>query len=117
MSGLVLRPSDNKLLIGTHGNGMFETTVSGTLSVIDNPSSAAKFTLFPNPVLTEINIKFSNSHVNQKMKYEILDISGKRVLRGLTENNKVNVASLEHGIYIFSILINDENKFSKFIKK
>ncbi len=51
------------------------------------------------------------------MKYEILDISGKRVLRGLTENNKVNVASLEHGIYIFSILINDENKFSKFIKK
>ena len=102
VSGLVLRPSDNKLLIGTHGNGMFETTVSGTLSVIDNPSNAAKFTLFPNPVLTEINIKFSNSHVNQKMKYEILDISGKRVLTGITENNKVNVASLEHGIYILT---------------
>ena len=117
VSGLVLRPSDNKLLIGTHGNGMFETTVSGTLSVIDNPSSAAKFTLFPNPVVTELNIKFSNSHVNQKMMYEILDISGKRVLTGITENNKVNVESLDHGIYIFSMRLNDENKFSKFIKE
>ena len=33
------------------------------------------------------------------------------------ENNKVDVASLNPGIYIFSIRINDENKFSKFIKK
>ena len=68
-------------------------------------------------VLTELNIKFSNSHVNQKMKYEILDISGKRVLTGITENNKVNVESLDHGIYIFNMRLNDENKFSKFIKE
>lgn len=117
VSGLVLRPSDNKLLIGTHGNGMFETTVSGTLSIIDNNSSAAELTLFPNPTVSELNIKFSNSHVNEKMAYEILDITGKRALTGFIENNKVDVTSLNSGIYIFSIRINDENKFSKFIKK
>ncbi len=117
VSGLVLRPSDNKLLIGTHGNGMFETTVSGALSMIDNNSSAAGLTLFPNPTVSELNIKFSNSRVNEKMAYEILDITGKRALTGFTENNKVDVASLNPGIYIFSIRINDENKFSKFIKE
>lgn len=117
VSGLVLRPSDNKLLIGTHGNGMFETTVSGTLSIIDNNSSAAELTLFPNPTVSELNIKFSNSRVNEKMAYEILDITGKRALTGFIENNKVDVTSLNSGIYIFSIRINDENKFSKFIKK
>ena len=117
VSGLVLRPSDNKLLIGTHGNGMFETTVSGTLSIIDNNSNAAELTLFPNPTVSELNIKFSNSRVNEKMAYEILDITGKRALTGFTENNKVDVAPLNPGIYIFSIRINDENKFSKFIKE
>lgn len=117
VSGLVLRPSDNKLLIGTHGNGMFETTVSGTLSLIENNSSAAELILYPNPAVSELNIKFSSSHVNEKMAYEILDITGKRALTGFIENNKVDVASLNPGIYIFSIHINDENKFSKFIKE
>lgn len=117
VSGLVLRPSDNKLLIGTHGNGMFETTVSGTLSIIDNISSASELTLFPNPTVSELNIKFSSSYGNEKMAYEILDITGKRALTGFIENNKVDVTSLNSGIYIFSILINDENKFSKFIKE
>ncbi len=117
VSGLVLRPSDNKLLIGTHGNGMFETTVSGTLSIIDNISSASELTLFPNPTVSELNIKFSSSYGNEKMAYEILDITGKRALTGFIENNKVDVTSLNSGIYIFSIRINDENKFSKFIKE
>ncbi len=117
VSGLALRPSDNRLIIGTHGNGMFETTVSGTLSIIDNKSSVAELTLFPNPTASELNIKLSNSHINKKMTYEILDITGKRVLTGFTENNKVDVASLNPGIYIFSLRVNDENKFSKFIKK
>ena len=94
VSGLVLRPSDNKLLIGTHGNGMFETTVSGTLSIIDNISSASELTLFPNPTVSELNIKFRSSYGNEKMAYEILDITGKRALTGFIENNKVDVASL-----------------------
>jgi len=117
VSGLVLRPSDNKLLIGTHGNGMFETTVSGTLSLIDNNSSAAALTLFPNPTVSELNIKFSNSQVNEKMAYEIMTITGKLVLSGVTKNSKVDVASLSPGVYIFSLGINDETQFSKFIKK
>ena len=33
ISSLDYRPADNKLIIGTHGNGMFETTVENTLSV------------------------------------------------------------------------------------
>ena len=96
---------------------MFETTVSGTLSLIENNSSAAELILYPNPAVSELNIKFSSSHVNEKMAYEILDITGKRALTGFIENNKVDVASLNPGIYIFSIHINDENKFSKFIKE
>jgi hypothetical protein len=117
VSALALRPSDNKLLIGTHGNGMFETTVSGTLSIIDNTSSAAELTLFPTPTASELHIKFRDSYLNEKMAYEIITITGKRVLSGFTKNSKVDVASLNPGIYIFSLRINDETKFSKFIKK
>lgn len=117
VSALALRPSDNKLLIGTHGNGMFETTVSGTLSIIDNTSSAAALTLFPNPTVSELHIKFHDSYLNEKMAYEIMTITGKRVLSGFTKNSKVDVASLSPGVYIFSLGINDETKFLKFVKK
>ena len=78
VSALVLRPSDNKLLIGTHGNGMFETTVSGTLSIIDNTSSTAALTLFPNPTVSELHIKFRDSYLSEKRTYEIMTITGKR---------------------------------------
>lgn len=117
VSALALRPSDNKLLIGTHGNGMFETTVSGTLSIIDNTSSAAALTLFPNPTVSELHIKFRDSYLSEKRTYEIMTITGKRVLSGVTKNSKVDVASLSPGVYILSLGINDETQFSKFIKK
>ena len=117
VSALVLRPSDNKLLIGTHGNGMFETTVSGTLSIIDTTSSTAALTLFPNPTVSELHIKFRYSYLSEKLAYEIMTMTGKRVLAGVTKNNKVDVSSLSPGIYIFSLGINDETQFSKFIKK
>ena len=113
----MLRPSDNKLLIGTHGNGMFETTVSGTLSIIDTTSSTAALTLFPNPTVSELHIKFRYSYLSEKLAYEIMTMTGKRVLAGVTKNNKVDVSSLSPGIYIFSLGINDETQFSKFIKK
>jgi hypothetical protein len=49
ISSLVYRPSDNKLLIGTHGNGMFETTVEGTLSTNDFNKDKIEVYFYPNP--------------------------------------------------------------------
>lgn len=116
VSSLVLRPSDNKLLIGTHGNGMYETTVEGTLSVNNETSGVLGLNLYPNPTESELNIKLNNIDFYEEIKYQITDITGKSLMKGIVENRKVNVQSLQTGVYIISLNVDGKKQSSKFIK-
>ena len=79
ISGLVYRPSDNKLLIGTHGNGMLETTVEGTLSTKKYTKSETKISFYPNPAQKELTIQSNEFDLSKKVVYRISDITGKTV--------------------------------------
>ena len=102
VSALAYKPSNNKLLVGTHGNGMYEGTISNTLSVeeFDTISDTA-IIAWPVPAENELNITIGNAFENDQFNYELFNISGQRVLNGtLDESNTINVLNLAQGNYI-----------------
>jgi hypothetical protein len=116
ISSLVYRPADNKMLIGTHGNGMWETTVENTLSVESFDELVNKISVYPNPAQSEINFK-TTINLNENANYSVIDISGKVVISGTLANKKVDVSNLTSGLYFVNLDINGTSQTLKFIKK
>ena len=115
VSSLVYRPSDNVLLIGTHGNGMYETTVQGTLATNDFSKSTDVF-LYPNPTQEELNVRSITLDFSSTVTYEIYNLVGKRILNGTLNNQKVDVRTLSAGVYFMNLNIGNTNQTLKFIK-
>ena len=116
VSGLVYRPSDNKLLVGTHGNGMFETTVEGTLSNDNVVTGELGLRLYPNPTVSELNLRLSDIDLGAEVSYRISDLTGKLVMEGVAVNRKVIVDNLVSGVYIINLKVDGKMQSSKFIK-
>jgi len=115
VSGLVYRPADNKLLIGTHGNGMYETTVEGTLST-NSFSRVNRVNLYPNPAKFELNLQGNSVDSGNEISYRISDITGKTIQKGTVSNRKINVETLKRGVYLIDLNIDGKRETSKFIK-
>jgi len=102
VSSMDYRPSDNKLLIGTHGNGMYMGTVSSTLSVDSFEGKG--------------NLSFGDDSFSN-VGYSIFDLTGKKINTGLLrDENKINVESLNAGIYIVELKSGNKISTGKFIK-
>ena len=115
ISSLAYRPSDNKLLIGTHGNGMFDTTVKKTLST-NNFSKTTEVFLYPNPTKEVLSFRSTTLDLSTPLSYEIYNLSGKRMLNGVLNNQKVDVQKLSSGVYFVNLSLGDANQTLKFIK-
>jgi hypothetical protein len=117
VSDLKYRPSDNKLLIGTHGNGMYEATISSTLGVDDFNSISNLMKLYPNPVENDLNVKLPQSD-GARISYTISNLSGQTISKGILDKENVDVSQLTTGMYILQLKTNDGRKGAKsFIKK
>jgi hypothetical protein len=116
ISGLVYRPSDNKLLVGTHGNGMYETTVIGTLSTDDFASNKVDMVLYPNPTIFELKFASNQLELNDKTKFTIADVRGSIVKKGTLKEKAINVSALSKGMYIVQINVNNKTISKKFVK-
>jgi alpha-tubulin suppressor-like RCC1 family protein len=73
------------------------------------------FRFYPNPVKTDLNI---DNLLNLEIKeIQIIDILGKIVFKQKSNFNKVNFQNLDNGIYVLSILSNENKTFKyKIIK-
>lgn len=118
VSSLVYRPADNKLLIGTHGNGMFEATIQdSTLSVDDTNDLSSQLILYPNPTVNDLSVKFP-SNASNEANYSIKNILGQNVQQGILYNNTpIDVKSLQAGNYFIEITIDGKSGVKQFVKK
>ncbi len=64
-------------------------------------NSQSSWSLFPNPASTELTIK--TDYNLQGKKYHILDIAGRTVIANTIDGNKIDVNSLDKGMYILQI--------------
>ncbi|WP_347922889.1 T9SS type A sorting domain-containing protein [Pontimicrobium sp. SW4] len=115
VSSLAYRPDDNKLLIGTHGNGMFEATINHVLGIEDNEISKS-IKIYPNPVADRLNLNMP-SEISDNASYMIHNALGQNVMRGVLENNQIDVDNLNIGIYFLEINSNGKKGVKRFIKK
>ena len=69
--------------------------------------------LYPNPVVSVLNIKTDNNFINQP--YSIVDGLGRIVLNGKFNEveSTINVEQLSKGIYYLKVSGNSANKFIK----
>lgn len=116
VSGLVYRPSDNILLVGTHGNGMYETNLNTALSVETNAIDGVKMAMFPNPAQFEIRFATNDFQMDNSTKFVIYDINGRQVKKGNLSNKSIDVSTLNKGIYIVQIKHNNISTSRKFVK-
>jgi hypothetical protein len=117
VSDLKYRPSDNKLLIGTHGNGMYEATISSTLGVDDFENISGLMKLYPNPVQNDLNVRLPQTN-GAEISYLIYNLSGQIISMGKLGTESVNVSQLTSGMYILQLKTSDGRKGAKsFIKK
>ncbi len=75
------RPADGKLVVATHGNGVFETYIDNTL-IISKPEKDINDLVvsksYPNPFDKHINIEFSIPD-QAPLSVKILSVSGKHI--------------------------------------
>ena len=115
VSSLAYRPSDNRLLIGTHGNGMFDTAVQGTLAK-NNFSRTTEVFLYPNPTQDLLNFRSTTLDFSATVTYEIYNLTEKIILKGTLINQKADIRKLNSGIYFVNLSAGDTNQTFKFIK-
>lgn len=87
-------------------------TRQGTVGLSDLAKS--KITLFPNPANDIVSVK----DLKEATSYEVIDVFGKVVLKGILEiGGAVNVSELSKGAYIFKLKAQKGVETVKFIKK
>lgn len=105
------RLSDGFTAIGTHGNGVFSTTINDVFTSVPDQSiyeNTLEVNLYPNPAQNNINLKIKAAQ-NEMLKTTIISVNGKvlsthkKMLN--TGNNKItmNVQNLPAGNYFLSL--------------
>lgn len=107
-----------------HNNSMLESADEAQIENIDSLKLAAsELKLYPNPARSVINI-ISHSTKPGKASVTIYDISGRSVQtqifdnNGTTFNRAIDISRLNKGLYVVSVIINEEKlPTQKFLKE
>ena len=123
---ITYRAVDGLLVIGTYGNGIYQTNITSignVLSTKEKEISEEDIFLFPNPVNDELNIQF-NLKRQFFVKGSVYDALGRQVMKikqnqGIIGNNKItlDLTRLENGIYFVTLNINNNTITKQIIKK
>ncbi|MBI2730721.1 MAG: T9SS type A sorting domain-containing protein [Sphingobacteriales bacterium] len=112
VSGLSLRTSDNTLLVGTHGNGMFYTSIGSVGTGVNDPVRNDKNfikSIFPTLVTERINIRTGTLTSVKKLDIRIFNTTGQLLLRKEEgyRDLSVDISRLAAGSYFISIASGD----------
>lgn len=126
VTSLAYRPQDNVLLVGTHGNGMYFTTIPqpnykpnvGT-GVNDPVRNDKNFIRFSYPTITSNNLEYrvGNMFEVKELVIQVYNLNGQLLLKrtGGYQNGSIDVSRLSRGTYILTITSNDYKQ--QFVKK
>ena len=80
----------------------------------NSTSEAFNFNLYPSPVEEILNVSVVE---NSKATYSIYNLVGQEMKSGNLNQNTINVASFEKGVYIFEVNDGENTVTKKFVKK
>ncbi|HET6769223.1 MAG TPA: T9SS type A sorting domain-containing protein, partial [Chitinophagaceae bacterium] len=122
INSLGYRPSDNVMVVGTHGNGLYYTFL-GTPNVItgiDNPVLNDKdFITMVYPTVSDniIQYRTGNKTDVRKILVQVFNMQGQEIYKQESgyQNGNININRLARGAYILSIF--SDNKKYRHVQK
>jgi hypothetical protein len=119
VQSLAYRPSDNLLLAGTHGNGMYYSYI-GRLGSTD-PANAGKFIVRASPTVTRASLIYKTGDLTvQKIVVRLFNMKGQLLFREerAYEDATVSLRPYAPGMYILSIMSDDgQHRFTQKVVK
>jgi hypothetical protein len=82
-----------------------------SFGIIDN--LPLQFNIYPNPVSEELYIV----HGYNEVAFKLFSVDGKLVQNGLLNGLKINVSTLQKGLYILQLEVNGKKEIKKIVKK
>tara|TARA_B100000795_G_scaffold229428_1_gene186518 strand:+ start:6 stop:1019 length:1014 start_codon:yes stop_codon:yes gene_type:complete len=124
---LTYRAIDGLLVVGTHGNGIFQTNLTSANDLLSGVNSLLvnnlDVNIYPNPVQNTVNIEFTLKTKNQVsiLIYDELGKLVKRINKGQYKigDNKIQleIGNLKTGVYFVTLNIEGEVFARQIIKK
>jgi hypothetical protein len=86
---------------------------------IIEPTTVSKFDIFPNPVKSDLVIKYSQNLVPDHSTIQIYNLTGQVLLEKSIENSreKIDCSSIPQGIYFVKIMAGETVMTKKMIKE
>lgn len=108
VSSLSLRPSDNTLVVGTHGNGMFYTQLSNSGSITPPPpvvSGTFIENVFPSLVVNTVHIQIGHLSGIQTMYVSVYNAIGQLMYRAENPyaDQTVDLSTMAPGLYLLQV--------------
>ena len=126
VTSLAYRWTDNTLLVGTHGNGMFAAYIGNPVNVVtavSNPirdNSNFVKVAYPTLLQNELNYQVGNMNSLKKISIQLTSMNGAIVYRNEVgyQNGRIPVSNLAAGTYVLTITSPDRKYqyTKKFIK-
>ena len=124
---LTYRAIDGLLVVGTHGNGIFQTNLTSANDLLSGEESLLvknlEMNIFPNPVTHAVNVEFTLK-TNSQINLQLYDELGKLVKIIKKDNysignNKIQLemGNLKSGIYFVSLNVDDKVFTRQIVKK
>ncbi|TWI81188.1 putative secreted protein (Por secretion system target) [Lacibacter cauensis] len=112
VNDLALRTSDNTLLIGTHGNGMFYTTIGNVPTAVpDVIVNDKRFitSVFPTVITNDINFRTGTIAGIRNIHLRVMNMSGQILLQKTQgyQAGTVQLGNLSTGTYLLEIWSDD----------
>ena len=129
IQSLAYRPGDNVMVVGTHGNGMYYTSL-GTPNFIPNQNTGVNpvtndknfiRNVFPTLPVNTVQYQSGNMTGIRKITVQLFNMMGQEVMRkeASYQSGNIPVSNLQKGNYILSITSDDGRyrHIQKFIKQ
>lgn len=121
-----IHPSENFLVIGTHGRSMYKIDLNKLLSNVEEAGQpAVSFKLYqnyPNPFNPETTIKYSVPDALHNVRLQIFDILGNEIAAPVNEtkapgNYEINwnAASFASGVYFYKLTVGSFSQTKKLL--
>jgi hypothetical protein len=121
---LTFRHNDGLLVVGTHGNGIYQTNISSVgdvLAIDEKQSHLAKINIYPNPTSNKVNLEFTSDKTTNA-NWTLYNELGKSILKGKQklyngENSiGINLKNVKNGVYFVSLEVDGKIITKQIIK-
>ncbi len=122
---LTYRPNDGLLIVGTHGNGIYQTNISSVgdvLALDDKQNNLNEITLYPNPTTGKLTLSFTTQK-STNATWTLYNELGKKIKidkqKLIVGNNQINLdlKKLKKGVYFVSLEIDGRLVTKQIVKQ